>query len=1393
MSETCSGPDLFNDLAHEFAERYRQGERPPLTEYTDRYPELAEQIRELFPALVVMEELGSAPGHVTGPFAPRPGEEGGPPEHLGEFRILREVARGGMGVVYEAVQETLGRHVALKVLPFQRLLHGNQLERFEREARSAARLHHTNIVPVFGVGEHEGVHYYAMQFIQGQSLDSVLGEVRHLRRRDATPAAQRANESPGLAASVAQGLMTGQFSERGPDAGKDKPEPPPTLKSPNEDALRTSVGTVSDAHGSTSAILSQPDAQYYRSVAGVGVQVAEALAYAHQQGILHRDIKPSNLLLDTQGTVWVTDFGLAKEEGTDNLTATGDLVGTLRYLAPERFQGCSEPRSDVYSLGLTLYEMLTLRPAFEACERVQLMQRILHEEPPRPRRLDGRIPRDLETIVLKAMAREPGQRYPSAVALAEDLRRFLADRPVLARRSPAWERTWRWCRRNPLVASLLPFVSLLLVTIAVGSSVGLLVLSEEQQATRDQLHRTAQAENQATLRLYDSLLAQAKAQRFSRRAGQRFESLKALAEVVKIAQELGLPEKRFLELRNEAIAALALPDIHITKEWDGFPPGSVWVELSDDFEWYVRTTEKGSCTVRRVANDEEVYHLPELGEPARANFGTGRILAVYAVSSGRFQLWDVSGDEPALRFEEHGVIHWRFRPDGRQVGIAHRDGSVSVYDVVAGQRTYRLAPNEIVRDLEVSLHPAEPFVALWSYRNRVVQIRDLRSGAVVASTWPPWPRGAGGGAWGPDGRTLLVADGNSGKIQQCTFDPAAPALVPTRIIQGPWVGGAAVVFHPAGGCFVTRGWNGAINLFDAVSGQLLFATHAQPSASECLLRFDRIGEHLGASRVGDRSDRIGLWSVTEGREYRALVHAAQGDKGPPSPPADQCGPAIHPGGRLAAIGLDQTICIFDLDTGRELHHLPISGNKQRNVNKQSYVLFDGTGNLLTNGYEGFFRWPVRPDSTSPGRLIVGPPERLPFNPGNGTISASHDGRVIAQAMFNGYRMEPYAGGWILHPNSPTPRCVAPGASMSWSSVSPCGHWVAFGRHTKGVRVFDADTGQRVWQSPASQDCFCRFSPNGNWLLTQVDGGRLYAVGTWKPGPQLGPGTPWDATSELAVLGQTNGVYRLVELASGRELARLEDPEQNTGPAAFTPDGTKLVAAAKNGLRVWDLRHIRKELVRLGLDWDAPPYRPTGEAAGSPSELALEVDFGNLKKAVPPLLTPEEKARQVIEHDRQALAENPDDPEACNQLAWTYLTVPAALRDVPAALPLAKKAVQLQPKNPTYRNTLGVAYYRTGRYREAAEILHINLQDSEDRLLAWDLYFLAMSHQQLGETAQARLYFDWAIRWSQKQTDLAAELAEDLAATHAEADALLRLQEPPPASGQDKLPGEDKRP
>jgi hypothetical protein len=358
MSQPSCEYDPIDDLADDFLERYRKGERPSLNEYTGKYPELAERIRAVFPALVVMEEIGCGAGQSTGRHADPSGSATPTPERLGDYLLLRRVGAGGMGIVYEAIQESLGRHVALKTLPFHHLSDPTRLERFRREARAAAGLHHTHIVPVFGVGEHEGLHYYTMQFIRGHGLDAVLREVKRLRRDPSYSTATEAQDRNASSIVLACGLRTGHFPAD-PAVTGEWGSLATGVSPANQSPAAVRLATSPSSSGDRSELSYQPEAQYLRGVARIGVQIAEALEYAHQQGILHRDIKPSNLLLDARGEVWVTDFGLAKSQGSDELTRTGDIVGTLRYMAPERFNGWSDARSDVYALGATMYEMLT--------------------------------------------------------------------------------------------------------------------------------------------------------------------------------------------------------------------------------------------------------------------------------------------------------------------------------------------------------------------------------------------------------------------------------------------------------------------------------------------------------------------------------------------------------------------------------------------------------------------------------------------------------------------------------------------------------------------------------------------------------------------------------------------------------------------------------------------------------------------------------------------------------------------------------------------------------------------------------------------------------------------------------------------------------------------------
>jgi tetratricopeptide (TPR) repeat protein len=333
--------------------------------------------------------------------------------------------------------------VALKVLPRQALLDERHLARFKRESQIASRLHHTNIVQVYGVGEQDGFHYYVMQYVRGAGLDRVIA---HLRRVESAP--------PAPAAPVTQAHHADTQAEGEPE-------------------LVQAIGA--QMLGQDHIALRSPplpNPEFYRAAARMALQVAEALAYAHAQGTLHRDVKPANLLLDDQGVVWVADFGLARATHTLQVTQTGDLTGTLRYMAPECLSGEADERGDIYSLGLTLYELLTLRPAFDEADQSKLMHQISQEAPARPCKINPFIPKDLETIVLKAIAHEPWYRYASAAAMAEDLRRFLEDRPIAARPIAPPERLWRWCRRSPAVAGLTLTTVLLAVVVAVVATVG---------------------------------------------------------------------------------------------------------------------------------------------------------------------------------------------------------------------------------------------------------------------------------------------------------------------------------------------------------------------------------------------------------------------------------------------------------------------------------------------------------------------------------------------------------------------------------------------------------------------------------------------------------------------------------------------------------------------------------------------------------------------------------------------------------------------------------------------------------------------------------------------------------------------------------------------------------
>ena len=361
-----------------------------------------------------------------------------------------------MGVVYEAEQISLRRRVALKVLPFAAAIDPRRLQRFKTEALTAAHVQHERIVPVHAVGCERGVHYYAMQFIEGQSLAALIAELRRVRDEQGVHPYQ----------------VDGWHDDRATVADL------PGVNSASDWACAVTVAATT-----ISRERSLDRNRYFDRVAGLGRQAALALEHAHQAGIVHRDIKPGNLLLDLRAQLWVTDFGLAQVIGDAGLTITGELLGTLRYASPEQVfarRGIVDHRSDVYSLGATLYELLTLRPPFEGRDRNALIQEIADDDPPALGELDQTIPPALETIVLKALRKDPADRYGTAQEMADDLERFLDRRPILARRPTPVERLRAWSRRHPAIVGV-GVVGLILLSTA--STVSTALVRREQART----------------------------------------------------------------------------------------------------------------------------------------------------------------------------------------------------------------------------------------------------------------------------------------------------------------------------------------------------------------------------------------------------------------------------------------------------------------------------------------------------------------------------------------------------------------------------------------------------------------------------------------------------------------------------------------------------------------------------------------------------------------------------------------------------------------------------------------------------------------------------------------------------------------------------------------------
>jgi WD40 repeat protein/serine/threonine protein kinase len=1316
-SSDSSRDALLERLAEEFVERHRRGERPALSEYADRHPDLAAEIRDLFPALVKIEHLKPVAGDLTGAHVPESDPDEGPTlERLGDYRILREVGHGGMGVVYEAEQESLGRHVALKVLPRQALLKATYLERFRREAKAAARLHHTNIVPVFGVGECDGMHYFAMQFIVGEGLDKVVGDLRRLRAASGTPTVSAIPSE----ASVAHSLLTGRFAAPAAEPA----EGPPVHPVP-------AVSTATDgAHGSSTLSAGGPEGHYFRGIARVAVQVADALAYAHRQGILHRDIKPSNLLLDQQGTVWITDFGLAKAEGADDLTQTGDIVGTVRFMAPERFDGRSLPESDVYALGVTLYEMLTLRPAFDDANKARLVEKVLHEPPLPPRKIDPRIPRDLETVVLKCLAKDPAERYASAEALAEDVRRFLADRPIQARRSTWRERAWRWCRRNPAVATL---SAALLLLLAGAAGYGVVMSAHLRQA-----------------------LGQTQAER------DKADDLREVARREAYRAQMSLVQHDFEATNIEHVRGLL----------DRYAPQPGESDLRH-FEWYYwqhrshleqQVLRGHTEPVFSVAYSPDGRHLAsgdwngsvylwnaETGQYLRTLSGhKGRVSSLAFSRDGHWMasaswdrsvvVWNAHTGTPRHHLKGHtdAVAGVAFNTKGDRLASAGLDGTVRLWDAQLGKPLHTL--KEHTNSVwSVAFHPDASLLVSGS-DDKTVRLWDPKSGKLL-HTLLGHSSAVYSVAFDPEGRR--VASGGFDNVIHF-WDVTSGQKV--RTLEGHKGGISSIAFSPDGHGLASASWDNTVRLWDAHSGQELLLFHGHSAVARGVA-FRPDGRQL-ASAGFDHTVR--LWNTARsqgvlllrGHRHEVWNLAFRFD-----------------GQRLASASWDGTVGVWDAADGRQL--LELRGHTGWVLS----VAFSSDGCLLASaGADKTTRlWDAASGKCL--HILQGHTDevwRTAFHPdGRHLVTASKDRTV---------RLWEVASGKLLHTLS------GHTGAVSCVVFSPDGKRLASAGEDKTVRLWDADSGEALatlqthskglWGLMST----VAFSPDSRHLawagsdhlarIWEVESGKhlLDLVGhrievrsvTFSPNGQRLATASGDTT------------VRLWDADSGQPLLTLQPDLGGVSTVAFSPDGRRLAAGGVSGsVRIWETAPLPESELRQ--------REAVFRVQTLFSELGLREEvYHHLRTG-----------RWGNEEDRklalQVAGAYPESVVALQELAWRIVKAPGQdHRAYDLALRQAKAALRLAPtKDNRLRSTLGIALYRNGQYAPSVVTLEKGLAAGGGKRDAFDLFFLALCHAKLGEPAKAKDCFDRAVKWVAAQKTLPAQDVQELKAFRAEAEAELR--------------------
>lgn len=1112
--------DLIDEIADEIVTRQQAGEVPKLAEYCQRHPELESELRELFPMLVMLKDAKSIPEDDAVSVTH--------PKNIGGYRILGELGRGGMGIVFEAEHQGLGRRVALKVLT-PRLTGREQARvRFEREARAVAQLHHTNIVPLFEVGEDGDHFFFAMQLIRGKSVQELIDELH---------AANHADK-------------------------EDSSDPLQAIKAANH-PFRWNIDSKlsgSSTRISQSSYSGSGRDQHFQSIANIGLQAADALGYAHERSIIHRDVKPSNLLVDESGTVWVTDFGLAKTN-EEEITQSGEFLGTLRYMAPERFRNECDARADIYGLGLTLYELIAMQPAFHASDRLRLIGIINKTDPTRLRSLNPRVPRDLETIVMKAIDKDPRARYQSARDFVDDLYRYIHDQPIKARRHSLPEQLVRWSRKNRGLAASFCGIGVLLLLGVLGLAYTSVTESNLRRTTESALELAQEREE--------------KLQKTSDELWQKSTELNAKSEQL----------QRNLYIAEMILAGQAVDEgggigrvQEIVSRWAARDQD----QDPRDWEWYYL----------RSLYDRELYTLKHGKKIWCARISPRGDWIAFGDDEGRLWMWNPTSDEPAkeLGQHKHQVRDVAWKPDGTLLASSGPRDGIKLWDPNTGRHLRDIPHDGDIGGL--AWHPTEPLLAsgedvgglkIWKVDTGELSRQVPGDGSLQSIDWSPNGANLAGGnanrkaiiwdakqgiventftsfespvfsvEWHPNGSRLATCDTGGGITTLFVRNPRIQWSL--NVDRANW----AVTWSPDGRKIASVGVDRALRVWNGeyATPHSRYEGH---TADVWDVDWSQDGDWIV---TGSHDGTVKVWDAHQG--FRDRTFLADGTRN-----EVECVEWSPIGTRLA-VAKRNTILVIDAKTGERLSQLKGHRGRVTCVSWNS----DGTRLASSSADKSAIIWDV--ETEMPLTKFAGHVETRAVLAPNvvHSVDWSRDDQFIASSSHDGsvYIWNAVTGEELAHYDQ-YPYIIR---SATWHPQSDT------------IVLSSADNDVKLWnqaedQSPETVGSFqdqvvrARWSPDGRLIAATsrdgtaqiIDATRKIVLHVLKEHVAPVTWVAWNPTgTRLATVSQDRSL-RVWDVVSGSQTITIKDFSQTVNTVGWSPDGKLIATGSAAGLvRIWD--------------------------------------------------------------------------------------------------------------------------------------------------------------------------------------------------------------------------------